>query len=263
MKRNIASKIAAICLVVVAATGCKARKMVTAPVTTAPPVAVDNTKANTIAMIKSRQLVFNTFSGKAGAELNIDNDNNNVTMNIRIDHGKRIWVSITALLSFEVARALITPDSIKIINKLQGVYIKKPFSYVHNYAGKQVNYTTVESLLTGNAVPELLSVEADVQKVDNSITLSGTMQQLLYKLIFNPEMKVSQLNLSNNEQQQSMQVINSNFVLVEGRTLPSQINIGSNLKGKKISVKLEYSKVELDRALEYPFNIPETYTPAN
>jgi len=263
MKRNIASKIAAICLVVVAATGCKARKMVTAPVTTAPPVVVDNTKANTIAMIKSRQLVFNTFSGKAGAELNIDNDNNNVTMNIRIDHGKRIWVSITALLSFEVARALITPDSIKIINKLQGVYIKKPFSYVHNYAGKQVNYTTVESLLTGNAVPELLSVEADVQKVDNSITLSGTMQQLLYKLIFNPEMKVSQLNLSNNEQQQSMQVTNSNFVLVEGRTLPSQINIGSNLKGKKISVKLEYSKVELDRALEYPFNIPETYTPAN
>jgi hypothetical protein len=265
MKRNIANKITAICIVVVIVTGCKTRKMVIAPVATTPSVVVDNSKANTIAAIKSRQLNFNTFSGKADAELNIDNDNKNVSMNIRIAKGKQIWVlvSINILASFEVARALITPDSIKIMNKLQGVYIKKPFSYVHQYAGKQVNYTTIESLLTGNAVPEFVTVNADLQKTDNSIALSGKLEQLLYKMIFNPDMKVSQLNLSNNAQQQSLQVTNSNFVLVDGRTLPSQININSSLKEKKISVKLEYSKVELDRTLEYPFNIPETYTPAN
>ncbi len=264
MRRNIANKIAAICCVVVIATGCKTRKMVTAPVATTPPVVVDNSKANTIAAIKSRQLNFNTFSGKADAELNIDNDNRNVSMNIRIVKGKQIWVSVsvTVLVPIEVARALITPDSIKIMNKVEGVYLKKPFSYIHDYAGKQVNYTTLESLLTGNAVPELLSMDADLQKVDNNIILSGKLQQLLYKMITNPDMKVSQLNLSNNAQQQSMQVTNSNFVLVDGRTLPSQININSSLKEKKVSVKLKYSKVELDRVLEYPFNIPQTYTPA-
>jgi hypothetical protein len=263
MRKNIASKIAAICFVVVVAAGCKARKMATAPVATAPPVVVDNSKANTIAAIKSRQLNFNTFSGKADADLNIDNDNRGVAMNIRIDRGKKIWVSITALFNIEVARALITPDSIKIINKLQGVYIKKPFGYVHQYAGKQVNYTTIESLLTGNAVPEFITVNADLQKTDNSVALSGSLEQLLYKMIFNPELKLARLDLSNSAQQQSLQVTNSNFVLVDGRTLPSQINISSNLKEKKLSVKLEYSKVELDRALEYPFNIPETYKPAN
>jgi hypothetical protein len=263
MKKNIANKIAIFCCVIVISAGCKARKMATAPVATTPPVVLDNSKANTIAAIKSKQLNFNTFSGKASAELDIDKNNNNVTMNIRINHGKQIWVSITALLGLEVARAIITPDSIKIINKLQGVYVKKPFSYVHAYAGKQVNYGTIEALLTGNAVPELVSADADLQKVNNNVVLSGKMQQLLYKMIFNPEMKVAQLNLSNNEQQQSLQVTNSNFVLVDGRTMPSQINIGSNLKEKRISVKLEYSKIELDRTLEYPFNIPESYKPAN
>lgn len=263
MKRNIVNNIAAICCVIVIVTGCKAKKMVTAPVTATPPVVVDNSKANTIAAIKGRQLNFNTFSGKADAQLNIDKDENNVTMNIRINRGKQIWVSITALLGIEVARASITPDSIKIINKLQGLYTKKPFSYVHNYAGKQVNYTTVESLLTGNAVPELLSTNADLQKPDGNITLSGNIEQLLYKLIFNPELKVKQLDLSNPSQQQSLQVANSNFVLVEGRTLPSQININSSVNGKKIAVKLEYSKVELDKQLDYPFNIPDSYKPAN
>ena len=265
MKRNIANKIAAICVVMVIATGCKTRKMVTAPVTTTPPVIVDNSKANTIAAIKSRQLNFNTFSGKADAELDIDNNNRSVSMNIRIDKGKKIWVSIsiTILATIEVARAYITPDSIKVMNKLEGVYFKKPFSYINQYAGKQVNYTTLESLLTGNAIPELLSTDADMQTADNNIILSGNLQQLLYKMIINPDMKVSQLNLSNSAQQQSLQVNNSNFVLVDGRTLPSLINIGSSLKDKKIAVKLEYSKVELDRVLEYPFNIPETYKPAN
>ena len=264
MRRNISSKIAAVCIVAVIATGCKARKMVSAPVATAP-VVVDNSKANTIAAIKSRQLTFNTFSGKADGELNIDNDNKNVSMNIRIAKGKQIWVSVSInlLASFEVGRVLITPDSIKVINKVEGVYIKKPFSFIHGYAGKQVNYTTVESLLTGNAPPELITTNADLQKTDNNIALSGKMQQLLYKMIFNPDMKLSQLNLSNEQQQQSLQVNNSSFVLVEGRTLPSQINIGSKLGQKNISVKLEYSKIELDRALEYPFNIPESYKPAN
>ncbi|MFD0750567.1 DUF4292 domain-containing protein [Mucilaginibacter calamicampi] len=265
MRRNIANKIAIVCLVAVVASGCKARKMVSAPVATNAPVVVDNSKANTIAAIKSRQLTFNTFSGKADADLNIDNDNKSVSMNIRIAKGKQIWVSVSIniLASIEVGRALITPDSIKLMNKVEGVYIKKPFSYIHAYTGKQVNYTTVESLLTGNAVPELLSMDADLQKTDNNITLSGKLQQLLYKMIFNPDMKVSQLNLSDNAQQQAMQVTNSKFVLVDGRTLPSQINIASTLKEKKISINLEYSKIDLDRVLDYPFNIPESYKPAN
>ncbi len=263
MRRNISSKIAAVCIVAVIATGCKTRKMVTAPVATNPPVVVDNTKANTIAAIKSRQLTFKTFSGKADADLAIDKDNNAVTLNIRIEKGKQIWVSVTAFLGIEGARALITPDSIKIINKLQSVYIRKPFSYVHNYAGKQVNYAIIESLLTGNALSELVTMDADLQKNADNISLSGKMQQLLYKMIFNLDMKLSQLNLSNELQQQSLQVNNSNFVLVEGRALPSQINISSKLDQKNISVKLEYSKIELDRALEYPFNIPESYKPAN
>lgn len=263
MKKNIANKISALCVILIIAAGCKAHKpLVAAPVSTAP-VAVDNTKANTLAAIKGRQLSFTTFSGKASTSLNIDNNNNNVTMNIRIDHGKQIWVSVTALLGLEVARASITPDSIKIINKLQGVYIKKPFSYIHTYAGKQVNFATVEALLTGNAVPALLTTDAELQRAGVTITLSGKLEQLIYTMLFNPDMKLTQLNLGNVQLAQSLQVNNSEFVQVDNRVLPSQIAIASDLKGKKISVNLHYTKVELDRMLEYPFNIPETYTPAN
>ena len=143
MKKNILNKIGiALCLLVIVS--CKARKPI---VVTPPPVAtppITGKPVNPIDAIKAQQLNFNTFSAKASTSLNIDGNSNDVTLNIRINRDKKIWVSVTAILGIEVARALITPDSILIINKLQGVYIKKPFSFIHTYGGKQVNYKTLE-----------------------------------------------------------------------------------------------------------------------
>ena len=74
--------------------------------------------------IKSAQTVFNTFSGKARTKLTINGETNDVTLNIRIMRDKKIWVSITAIAGIEAARAIITPDSIMLINRLQG-FVRK------------------------------------------------------------------------------------------------------------------------------------------
>jgi hypothetical protein len=252
----------ACCLLIMVS--CKARKqaIVTPAVAPVAKKTVDNTIANKLAEIRGHQLTFNTFAGRANTKLNIDGNSNDVTLNIRINHDKEIWVSITAVLGIEVARAVIMPDSIKIINKLQALYIKKPFGYIYTYASKQINYKTLESLLVGNAVPELLNEKAKFQTDNNNLTLSGTLQDLLYKLMLGPDLKVAQLNLSNEAEAQSLQVTNSAFIQADNRIIPSQIDIASGIKNKKIQVNLHYTKVEFDQPQQYPFNIPERYTPA-
>src|ERR1700759_4755884 len=118
--------------------GCKAKKplAVRKPVadTTVAVKAVDP-KILKLKSIKSAQLVFNTFSGKARTKLNINGETNDVTLNIRVQRDKKIWVSVTAIAGIEAARAVITPDSIMLINRLQNLYIKQPFSYINKYAG--------------------------------------------------------------------------------------------------------------------------------
>jgi hypothetical protein len=244
---------------------CKARKKVivspTAVVSTAnKPVA--NTINNKLMEIRGRQLVFNTFSGKANTTLDINGNSNDVTLNIRINRDREIWVSVTALLGIEVARAVITPDSIKIVNRLQGLYTKKQFSYIYTYASKQINYKMLESLLVGNAIPELLNERASLQADSGNVTLSGNLQDLIYKLILGPDMKVAQLNLSNQNEGQSLQVTNNAFIQAANRIMPSQIAIASTAKDKKVHVNLHYTKVDFDQQQQYPFNIPERYTPA-
>ena len=257
---NITCCVLALCSI--ALVSCKARKplVVNRVVDIPKPV---NTKTSKIAAIKAAQLYFNTFSGKARTKLDIGGNSNDVTLNIRINRDKKIWVSVTAIAGIEVARALITPDSVLIMNKLQSVYIKQPFSYINQFAGNQVNYKTVESLLAGNVIPELLTEDGDMRSDSAKTIIAGNLQGLMYRLLVGADMRATQTNLNDQAAGQSLQVTNSAFSQFANRVVPAQIDITSVVKGKKIQVNLHYVKVEFDQPLEYPFSIPARYSPAN
>src|SRR5437879_13370008 len=138
MSGNTLSKLLIICCVLAMVT-CKAKNQ--AAVMHKP---VGNTKVSPILSrlneIRKRQADFTTFSGKAKTKLDINGNSNDVTLNIRIQKGQKIWVSVTAIAGIEVARAMITPDSLLVINKLQGLYLRKPFRYIYTYTINQIDY---------------------------------------------------------------------------------------------------------------------------
>ena len=251
---------------------CKAKKQlvqvnrpaVTDSVVTKTDVSkTDNSKNEKIIAIQNKQINFNTFSGKARTHLEIDKKGYDVTLNIRIQKNKEIWVSITAIAGIEVARAVITPDSIKIINKLQSVYLKKPFSYVYQYTGRQINYKTVEAIVIGNAVSEFISPGAEMQSNGNNLIFSGILNDLSYQTTFNPDLKVSSLMLSNQRASQKLDVNNDSFIQADDRILPSVIGISSVAAQNSIKADLHYIKAEFDRTIDTPFNEPKGYTLIN
>lgn len=244
---------------------CKARKQVIVKQATTIDSVIKpvDTKKTKLDAIRAAQIMFNSFSGKARSVLNIDGNSNDVTLNIRIKRDQKIWISITAIAGIEAARVLITPDSILIINRLQSVYVKQPFSYINTVAGNQVNYKTIESLLVGNAIPELLNEHADFRTSADSIILTGNLQELAYKLIVGPGMRVTQTNLNDQNAAQSLQVTNHAFIQAGARAIPSQIDITSLVKDKKIQVNLHYIKTDFDQPQEYPFSIPARYKEGN
>ncbi|HEY9196578.1 MAG TPA: DUF4292 domain-containing protein, partial [Mucilaginibacter sp.] len=133
---------------------------------------------------------------------------------------------------------------------------------VYTYASKQVNYKTLESLLIGNAIPELLKENAELTTTAGNTVLSGNLDDLLYKLIVGVDNKVTQTRLDNQAQAQSLQVTNNNFIQATNRVLPSQIDIASVVKDKKIHINLHYTKADFEVQQEYPFTIPDRYEPA-
>jgi hypothetical protein len=265
MKRNILNKIAIVfCLMAMVA--CKSKKLVVVNrPTTADSAAInkENSIRARLAAIQSKQVTFNTFSGKAKTKLDINGNSNDVTLNIRVARDQKIWISVTAIIGIEVARAQITPDSIIVVNRLQSVYLKKPFSYVYTYASRQITFKTLQALLVGNAIPEVLNSHPDFAADGNNTVLSGNLQDLVYKLLLGPDMKVTQTNLSNQFGGKSLQVANNVFIQADSRVIPSQIDISSTAGDKKIQLNLRYTQAEFDKQLDYPFSIPKSYEPAN
>lgn len=268
MKKSIQNKLLLIGIALLIF-GCQAKKKLI-PVT--PPVAVvadsaatktDNSKAEKIKSIQNQQINFNTFSGKARTHLEIDGKGYDVTLNIRIQKNKQIWVSITAIAGIEVARAVITPDSIKIINKLQSVYLKKSFSYVYQYTGRQISYKTVESIVIGNAVAEFILPDANMVSSGADVVFSGILDDLSYQTTFGTNLKVAQLKLSNQKAAQKLDVNNNSFIQADDRILPSVIGINSVSGQNSIKVDLHYIKAGFNAELDTPFNEPKGYTLMN
>ena len=259
MKESISNKLLLVCCLLTILS-CHTRKLVTSSAVTVPVKPVNHIE-DKLAAIRSQQINFNTFSGKAKTTLDINGSSNNVTLNIRINRDKEIWISVTALLGIEGARAVITPDSIMALNRLQGIYIKKPFSYIYKFTSKQVDFSMLQALFTGNAAPKLLNDSAKYTTANDTVTLNGALEDLVYKLILGSDLKVAQTNLSNAAEEQSLQV-NNVFALQNNQKVPSQIDISSVAKSNKIEVNLHFVKVDYNQPQDYPFNIPDSYSPA-
>ncbi|MXV51742.1 DUF4292 domain-containing protein [Pedobacter sp. HMF7647] len=236
---------------------CKTKK---ALVDNAPAKSTTNSsKAATLSSIERSQANFSTLNIRSKADLGIDNKSYDVSMNIRIKKDQMIWVSITAIAGIEVARALITPDSLKILNRLQGIYTHQPFSYVHQFANRQITFKSVQALLVGNCIPELLNENSDLSQDSAGVKLNGVLKQLAYEVIFNPSLNVTKTSLRDDPAGQNL-AANYSAIEPENRiVIPHRLKINSAAGGKRFNVELNYTKVDVDQEIDFPFFVSKKY----
>jgi hypothetical protein len=267
MRKNILTKLICGIALLVFFASCKAKKQLL-PATLIPKVMAEELKSDLakiakINAVKQLNTVFNTLSIKATANLNIDNKNNEVNMNIRIRNKEVIWVSVTAIAGLEVARAYITPDSVKILNRLDNIYIKKPFSYIYEFTNDRINFQTLQSVLVGNAIDEFINEDTAVNLEGENTLLKSVLTSMIYDIKVDSQNKVLINQLNDSEAGQELLVNYSNFMSINEQLIPQSISMNSKAKDKAISLNLNYLKVDMDSKFELPFRVPERFSIKN
>jgi hypothetical protein len=243
------------------AMACKSKKAVvtTAPASAPAPIAADKKEAN-IKLLRSKNINFNTLAMKGKANLVLPGNENTVTVNVRIQRDQKIWMSITALLGIEVARAVVTPDSVMVLNKLQSTYIRKPFSYIHRYTNKQVTFKMLQDVLTGNTINTLFNEESILEQNPQGLwTLKGTEGALGFNLNFNGQLKPGLLNLNDVKAAQALKVQYGHYQKVNEFMMPAQITINSLSANKRVDIDFDFSKIESNVPLDFPFTVPKRF----
>ncbi|WP_316746857.1 DUF4292 domain-containing protein [Pedobacter gandavensis] len=262
MRRNILNSLLFVALVSLTM-ACKTKKkvVVVPPVTGVAPA--DAKKTETLTMLQGKDISYTTLSLRGKARMDINGAVNNVSMNIRIRKDEGIWMSIGGPMGIELGRVLITPDSIKVLNKWQNVYLGKPFSYVHRFTNPQVNYKLLQAILSGNTIPEFMNTEADILIKNGVWEISGEQENLAYLALFNTLFKVSEYQLNDLKSAKALKVVYGDYQNMNGTLFPTTIQINSMAGTQKIALNIDFSKVESNLPVDFPFNVPGKYEVIN
>lgn len=224
----------------------------------------DNTreaKKNSLRNLFLTNLNYSTFSGKAKMRLDLGKDNFDVTSNIRIEKDKRIWISISATLGIEVARVLITPDSVQILNKFQSEYMVKPFDYLYRFASPDLTFGNLQDLLLANLSVNLLS---DIDQVNfkqdsTSVQLDGKLNQLdfLYKL--NNNNRPFQFRLAQLSKKQLLEANYGGYAMASGQEFPMLLKMIISDGRQEIKTEINFNKVTFNEPVEMPFSVSSRY----
>lgn len=126
---KVFSKIAFLVLLL-AATSCASRKKTVAPT---PPQTFEWLTANMDIQAEGNGMNFDDLSGQ-----------------MRMRKDSLVWLSVTASMGIEVARAKVSTDSVWIVNRLEKTYLAEPLDTLSAQLGMPLSLPLIQTLLLDN-----------------------------------------------------------------------------------------------------------------
>ena len=99
--------------------------------------------------IESKKIDFRHFNSSARLDISTEMFSGSANARIRLVKDSAIWIAVSKL-GFEIGRALITPDTIFGIERIQKTYIKTDYDYLSEQIGFNVDYKFLEDFIIGN-----------------------------------------------------------------------------------------------------------------
>lgn len=230
--------------------------------------------------VKQSELDFETFSAKAGITITEDKKITSFKVNLRIKSDSAIWISITPLFGIEMARVLITEDSVKVIDRMDKKYFLGDFDYINKKFNLDLEYSVLQSLLLGNMISfeeeEDLRFARDknfyylgnlkkrkAKKVeDNPQKITRKSEELISFWIDPQNYKLKEVILTDLNADKFIQGTYSEHQEINGQWVPSNLNFTIQSENTS-SIHIDYSRIELDEDISFPFNISSKYERAS
>lgn len=227
-------------------------------------------EVNAIEAISTKRIINNHYNGtfnqktidaKINAKYSGKNTSASITVKLRIEKDKTIWMSATKL-GFPIAKVLITPTRVSYYEKLQGTYFDGDFSLLSKFLGTELDYDKVQNILLGQAILNLKKGNYN-SKIDNMLyELYPKKDNELFGILFfmNPDnFKINRQEIRNEGKKQLLSVSYSNYKKIKGEQFPENIDIRAIDNTNITTINLEYNSIAFNEKLTFPFSIPNGY----
>ncbi|MGM9512294.1 DUF4292 domain-containing protein [Larkinella sp. GY13] len=194
-----------------------------------------------------------------------DQDINNANVNLRIDKDSLIWLSVSGV-GVEVARALITKDSVVIMDRIHREYSVYDYASLSQRFNFNLTFGLIQSLLIGN----LPLPQEPAQRVKNEKDYLLLRQRegkvMVDNYIGEENRKLKKLLVVEQPTKNSLTLDYEDFTVLNNFLFPYTSLVTVDYKSKndgqpyQTVLRIRHNKVELtDKNPGFPFSIPPKY----
>lgn len=228
--------------------------------------------------VRENEFKFSWLYAKANVESSIDGKDESFDIKLSIKKDSAILVSIRYILGLEVAKVLITRDSVKMVNYINKTYFRGDFNYINDLLNSDLDYDLLQAVLFGNS--------AEFSDDDTKLKPVTDRQNCHYLLSTQRKRRLRKIQNGTNELKEAMQTLTlnpDNFKILKNefidpatsrRFIASYSNFTSKdsvfapyhvdieiLAQKKASLKIDYVRIEKNTPQKLSVNIPAKYDP--
>lgn len=228
--------------------------------------------------IKENELKFDWIYAKADAETLIDGEDHNLDIRIKGKKDSAIWISIQAVGLVDIAKLLITRDSVKMVVYVKKQYFKGDFNYINQLLNADLDFEMLQAVLFGNSADfddddsklkpvvdrenclYLLSTERK-RKLRRITSGQDSLKRSLQTMTLNPDSYKIIANIFEDvTTNRSFKATYENFNAKDSVFAPHHVNIDIKAE-KQINLKINYVRIELNQPQKLTLNIPKNYDP--
>jgi hypothetical protein len=202
---------------------------------------------------------FKTLYIKASAHYEDENNAQNVNAEIKIKKDEKILISIR-VLGITMAKALITPTSVKYYEKLGGKYFEGDYGKLSQWLGTDLDFQKVQNLLVGQAIDDLTKGNYKAT-IDNKLYRlesedANTMKAFYFE---SGKFLTKQQQIIQSQQNRMLKVNYPNHTEYAQMILPSGIDIEANQAKGKVEINIQYNSATFNEELSFPYSVPDDY----
>jgi hypothetical protein len=211
--------------------------------------------------LQKNKINFETFSAKVKVDFEgSDGKKNDFNAFIRLRKDSLLWVSINALLGIEAFRVLITPDSVKVINKLDKVVQLRSVSYLQEITRLPFSFSELQDLIVGNPIyfdEKIVSYKRDPQNI-SVLHIGELFKHLLTLNPGNYVVEHSKLDDVDPIRARTADITYGDYEMRDGKPFSTFRKITLSEKSK-LDIEMKFKQFDFNVPLNFPFSIAKNY----
>ena len=217
--------------------------------------------------LRSQSFHYQTFSSRLQFSLLLESGKEVSSRGqIKIEKDKRLQISIQPMLGIEMFRIELTPDSIKLVDRMNKRYLVEDYKELKNNSEVDFNFHNLQALFTNQLfLPGETSMPKNAfkrfrweQTPKGYVLQTKDNMGISYLFLADHEEKLNAAKITDNTDY-TLQWDYNDFRIVDQQYFPMKMNGVLSTKNANNSIALNYSKVEVNTPLNMQFTIPSGY----